>query len=209
MMEQKNFYKLPELKFEYGALEPYISSDQLRIHHQKHHQAYVDNANNLLKKIDDARFADQKLDLKAVSKELSFNVGGHILHKIFWESLAPPISRQDKPLGALKTEIERNFGSFERFKREFSQAAISTEGSGWAALAFCKATKRLVILQIEKHNVNLIPTLPIIMNLDVWEHAYYLDYENERGKFVDSYWNIVNWEAINIKLDTIMSTVGK
>jgi superoxide dismutase, Fe-Mn family len=208
-MEQKGFYKLTELKFEYGALEPYISSDQLKIHHQKHHQAYVDNANNLLKRIDEARLSDQKLDMKAVSKELSFNVGGHILHKLFWESLAPPINRQDRPMGALKAQIELNFTSLERFKKEFSQVATSVEGSGWAALVYCRATGRLSLVQIEKHNVNLIPNLPIIMALDVWEHAYYLDYENERGKFVDAFWNIVNWEEINRKLDMIMSTNGK
>jgi superoxide dismutase, Fe-Mn family len=204
-MEQKGFYKLPELKFEYGALEPHISLDQLKIHHQKHHQAYVDNANNLLKKLDEARLADQKIDVKAISKELSFNIAGHVLHKIFWESLAPAVSRQDEPMGMLKAEIERNFGSLDRFKREFSQAATSTEGSGWAALTYDNTTKRLLIVQIEKHNVNVIPKFPILMVLDVWEHAYYLDYENERAKFVDAFWKILNWVEVNRKLEYFIS----
>jgi len=208
-MEQKGFYKLPDLKFEYGALEPFISRDQLMLHHQKHHQAYVDNANALLKKMDEARQADQKLDMKHIAKDLSFNVGGHILHKLFWESLAPSANRQDKPTGTLMRELVANFGSFDRFRKEFSQAATSTEGSGWAALGYCKATKRLFILQIEKHNVNIVPKLPIIMVLDVWEHAYYLDYENDRGKYVESFWSITNWEEINKKLESIMSTTGK
>ncbi len=204
-MEQKGFYKLPDLKFEYGALEPHISSDQLKIHHQKHHQAYVDNANNILKKLDEARSADQKIDMKAIAKELSFNVAGHYLHKIFWESLVPPVNRQDEPMGTLRAEIERNFGSLDRFKREFSQAATSVEGSGWAVLTYCNATKRLLIVQIEKHNVNVIPKVPILMALDVWEHAYYLDYENERAKFVDAFWKIVNWTEVNRKLEYFMS----
>jgi len=204
-MEQKGFYKLPELKFEYGALEPHISLDQLKIHHQKHHQAYVDNANNLLRKLDEARLADQKIDIKAIAKELSFNVAGHVLHKIFWESLTPAINRQDEPMGTLKAEIERNFGSLDRFKREFSQAAVSTEGSGWAALTYCRTTKRLMIVQIEKHNVNVIPKFPILMVLDVWEHAYYMDYENERAKFIDAFWKIVNWVEVNRKLEYFMS----
>jgi superoxide dismutase, Fe-Mn family len=204
-MEQKGFYKLPELKFEYGALEPHISLDQLKIHHQKHHQAYVDNANNLLKKLDEARLADQKIDVKAISKELSFNIAGHVLHKIFWESLAPAVSRQDEPMGMLKAEIERNFGSLDRFKREFSQAANSTEGSGWAALTYDHTTKRLLIVQIEKHNVNAIPKFPILMVLDVWEHAYYLDYENERAKFTEAFWKILNWVEVNRKLEYFIS----
>lgn len=202
-MEQ-NFYKLPELKFEYGSLEPYISRDQLMLHHKKHHQAYVDNANNLLKKLEEARKADQKLDMKAICKELSFNVAGHVLHKIFWEILAPPANRIETPEGGLKLAINSEFGSFDRFKKEFSQAALSVEGSGWVVLGYCKATKRLMIFQVEKHNVNLVPGFPVLMVLDVWEHAYYLDYENERGKYVEAFWNIVKWDEINKRLDNVM-----
>ena len=198
-MEQ-NFYRLPELKFEYGALEPFISRDQLILHHKKHHQAYVDNANNILVKLEEARKADQKIDMKAICKDLSFNVAGHILHKIFWEVLAPPINLPEKPQGGLKIAIKSEFGSFERFKKEFSQAASSVEGSGWAILSYCKSTKRLMIFQVEKHNVNIVPGFPILMALDVWEHAYYLDYENERGKFVEAFWNILNWEEVSKRL---------
>ncbi|MBN2095003.1 MAG: superoxide dismutase [Candidatus Aenigmarchaeota archaeon] len=202
-MEDK-FYKLPVLHYEYGALEPHISKDQLKLHHTKHHQAYVDNANAILRKIDLARSEDQKLDMKHVCRDLSFNVGGHILHKLFWDNLAPPNHRAENPVGLIKTLIDLEFGGLERFRKEFTQAALSVEGSGWAVLAYCRATKRPVILQAEKHNVNLIAGFPILLVLDVWEHAYYLDYENERGKYVESFWNLVNWDEVAKRLDVVL-----
>lgn len=208
-MEQKGFYTLPELKFDYSALEPFISKEQLTLHHQKHHKAYVDNANNILRKLDEARKADKQVDSKAIAKELSFNIAGHKLHKIFWESLRPNEGKDPMPQGTLKKEIEANFGSFERFKKEFSQTASSVEGSGWAALGFSRETKRLILMQVEKHNTNVMPKMPIVMALDVWEHAYYLDYKNDRAKFIDAFWKIVNFEEINNKLESIMSTTGK
>lgn len=100
------------------------------------------------------------------------------------------------PKGELAKAINGEFLKFDRFKKEFTQAAVSAEGSGWAALTFCRKTKRPLIVQIEKHNANLYPGFEILMVLDVWEHAYYLDYRNDRAKFVDSFWNIVNWDAV-------------
>jgi len=109
-----------------------------------------------------------------------------------------------KPSGVLGDAIEREFGSFERFKKEFTQAAVSVEGSGWAALTFCRQTNRPIIMQIEKHNTNVYPMFRILMVLDVFEHAYYIDYKNERAKFVDAFWNIVNWDAVNKRLEEAM-----
>jgi len=143
------------------------------------------------------------LDMKATLKELSFNIGGHLLHSLFWGNLAPA-GQQDKPAGMLGEAIKGEFGSFERFRKEFTQAAVSVEGSGWAALAFCKKTNRPLIMQIEKHNVNLYPNFEILMMLDVWEHAYYLDYKNERAKFVEAFWNIVKWSEVNRRLEELM-----
>lgn len=197
-MESK-FYELPALPYGYKDLEPHISEEQLRIHHDKHHQAYVDGANALLKKFD-ARKSGEEFDVKAVAKELSFHVGGYILHDLFWKNMGPADKYGGEPTGQIAEYIEKDFGSFERFKKEFSQAAIGTEGSGWAALSLCRTTNRIFILQIEKHNVNTVPHHRIMMVLDVWEHAYYLDYKNVRPDYVGAFWNIVNWDEINRRI---------
>jgi len=191
-------YRLPELLYEYDALEPFISEETLRLHHDKHHLTYVTAANALLDKIDEARKNNSELDYKSVLKSLSFNVGGHLLHEIFWKVMTPA-SSEAKPAGELAEAIDKEFGSFERFKKEFSETAKSVEGSGWAALAFHVEhgeNGSLAIIQIEKHNVNLYPEQKILLCLDVWEHAYYLDYKSDRAKFIENWWNIVNWQEV-------------
>jgi Fe-Mn family superoxide dismutase len=197
-MEKIKSFTLPKLPYDYNALAPYISEEQLKLHHDKHHQKYVNDANAILSKIDEAVKADAMLDVKAVAKELSFNVGGHMLHSVFWENMAPAgKGGGGQPSGAIAELINTTFGSFERFKKVFSAAAISTEGSGWAALAMHPCIARPFIMQIEKHNVNVFPNFQIVMALDVWEHAYYVDYKNDRPKFVEAFWNVVNWERVN------------
>ncbi len=203
-MANKKFYSLPDLPYAYNALEPYISETQLKIHHDKHHLAYVNGANGILERLDKARQAGSDMDMKATLKELSFNIGGHILHGLFWKNMAPASKASKDPGGALADVLKREFGSFERFKKEFSTAATSTEGSGWAALAYDMLTDRPIVMQIEKHNVNVYPDFKIMMVLDVWEHAYYLDYKNERPKFVEAFWNIINWEEVNRRLEAIL-----
>jgi len=199
-----DFYVLPKLPYEYNALSPYISETQLTIHHQKHHQAYVNNANSIIEKLNKARIEEINLDMKSTLKELSFNIGGHVLHSLFWNNLIPPNQTSLRPTETIDDVIEKEFGSFERFKKEFTQAATSVEGSGWAALTFCKQTDKPIIMQIEKHNTNVYPTFKILMVLDVWEHAYYIDYKNERSKFVEAFWNIVNWDQINKRLEELL-----
>ena len=203
-MEAARSYSLPKLPYEYKDLEPYISEEQLKIHHSKHHQAYINGANAILEKLDKARKEDTALDIRATLKELSFNIGGHLLHSLLWGNLAPTGKGGGKPGGVFGEMVEKEFGSFERFKREFTQAAISVEGSGWAALTFCKQTNRPMIMQIEKHNTNIYPMFRILMVLDVFEHAYYLDYKNERAKFVAAFWNIVNWGEVNKRLEELL-----
>jgi Fe-Mn family superoxide dismutase len=199
-MEKTKFYKLPELPYGYGDLKPHLSEEQLKIHHQKHHQAYVNGANAILERLDKARKDGTDVDVKATLKELSWNIGGHLLHSLFWGNLAPAGKGGGKPGGALGDALEKEFGSFERLKKEFTAAATSVEGSGWAALTLCKQTSRPMIMQIEKHNTNVYPMFRILMVLDVFEHAYYIDYKNERAKFVDAFWNIVNWDEANKRL---------
>ena len=195
------FYELPELPYAKNALEPYISEQQLTLHHDKHHQAYVDAANGIFKLFDESREKGADFDIKAKAKELSFNVSGHQLHTLFWKNMGPASENGGEPTGKIAEYINRDFGSFERFKKEFSQTAITTEGSGWAVLNMCKSTDRLFILQYEKHNVNLVPKWPPLLVLDVWEHAYYIDYKNVRPDFVAAFWNIVNWDEVNKRLE--------
>ncbi|MFZ2471754.1 MAG: superoxide dismutase [Methanothrix sp.] len=203
-MSDKKIYSLPPLPYAYNALEPFISEAQLRLHHDKHHAAYVNGANAILEKLDKARQAGTDVDMKATLKELSFQAGGHVLHSLFWQNLAPAAKAGKEPGGVLAEALKNEFGSFERFKKEFSATAASTEGSGWAALAWCGMTGRPLIMQIEKHNVNVYPMFRILMVLDVWEHAYYLDYKNERPKFVEAFWNIVNWDEVEKRLEAII-----
>ncbi len=192
-------YKLPNLPYGYKDLEPYMSQEVLMLHHDKHHLAYVNAANALLDKIQDARDKNTELDYKSVLKSLSFNVAGHILHETFWKIMASASSDKNKPQGKILEAIEKEFGSFERFKTEFSETAKLVEGSGWAILAFHKEHGEhgsMAIIQVEKHNVNFYPEQKILLCLDVWEHAYYLDYKNDRAKFIENWWNIVNWEEV-------------
>jgi Fe-Mn family superoxide dismutase len=200
----ENLYSLPKLPYKYDALAPYISEDQLTLHHTKHHQAYVTGANAIIEKCSKARKEKADFDIKATAKELSFHIGGNRLHGLFWENLAPAgAGGGGLPAGSLASAIDAGFGDFDRFKKEFSTAATGVEGSGWAALSYCKETGRLLIMQIEKHNLNVFPGYPILMVLDVWEHAYYLDYRNDRGKFVEAFWSIVNWDSIGKRLAAV------
>ena len=199
-MPTKN-YSLPELPYGCGELAPFISEEQLKLHHNKHHLAYVNGANAIFEKLDKARQDKTDLDMKATLKELSFHLAGHILHSMFWRNLAPAEKGGGGlPDGILAEKINSEFGSLERFKKEFSQAALTVEGSGWAALAYLRKTDRLIIMQIEKHNANLFPKAYWLLVLDVWEHAYYLDYKNERAKFIEAFWQIINWQEINNNL---------
>jgi Fe-Mn family superoxide dismutase len=202
-MDAGKGYTLPHLPYGYKALAPYISEVQLTLHHQKHHQAYVTGANAILEKLEKARRENADLDMKALLKELSFHLGGFRLHNMFWENLAPAgVGGGGIPKGELAAAITAEYGNFERFKKEFTQAASSVEGSGWAVLTYCMNTGRLMMMQVEKHNVNLIPGYRILMALDLWEHAYYLDYKNDRAKFIDAFWHLVNWDAVDARFVT-------
>ena len=211
IMEKVKSFTLPKLPYDYNALAPYISEEQLKLHHDKHHQAYVNGANKLLANIDEAMKTGTQLDywisfgyVKALAKELSFNIGGHMMHTTFWENMAPAgKGGGGQPVGAIADVINKEFGSFDIFKKMFSATATSTEGSGWAALAMHPCIGRPIIVQIEKHNINVIPNFQILMALDVWEHAYYVDYKNDRAKFVEAFWNVVNWDKVNKNLSLV------
>ena len=201
-MNEKKFYSLPALPYAYNALEPVISEEQLSLHYERHHKAYVDAVNEILEKMDRAHKEGTGLELKCLLKSFAFNIGGHILHSLFWDNLTPP-GKQNEMGTELRLLLEKEFGNVDNFKNEFSKTALSVEGSGWAALSYCKLTGRPILMQVEKHNVNIYPAFQYLLVLDVWEHAYYLDYKNDRKKFIDNFWSIVNWSEVEKRFQEI------
>jgi len=194
-------YELPPLPYPYDALEPVISKETLTYHHDKHHLAYVNGANAALDKLEKYLNGQvESLDVRAVLRDFEFNYGGHLLHTLYWLNMAPRgKGGGGKPGGAIADAINKYFGGFEKFQKLFGDAAKNVEGVGWAILAYDPVTGELRILQVEKHNnvvtTNLIPLLTV----DVFEHAYYIDYRNDRAKYVDNWWSLVNWDDVEAR----------
>ena len=187
-------YSLPELPYAYNALEPHYDEQTVRIHHDMHHKAYVDGLNNALSKLAQARDNADYALIKHWEKELAFQGSGHVLHTLFWENMTPQGS--DSPSGNLLQQIEQDFGGFEAFQKQFSAAAGAVEGSGWAVLGWQPQLGQLLITQVEKHqDLTVWGSVPLLI-LDVWEHAYYLKYQNRRAEWIKAWWNIVNWEVV-------------
>ncbi|MFD1067476.1 superoxide dismutase [Oceanobacillus locisalsi] len=187
-------HTLPPLPYNYDALEPYIDRRIMELHHDKHHQSYVDGLNKAELEMQQARW-DNNYDLiKHWEREAAFNGAGHYLHTIFWKVMSP--DGGGEPTGDLMHEIEQSFGSYDQFKAHFTEAANNVEGGGWAILVWSPRARRLEILQAEKHqNLSQWDVVPLLV-LDVWEHAYYLQYENVKEDYVDNWWNIVNWPEV-------------
>lgn len=188
-------YVLPELPYAYDALEPHISAEIMELHHSKHHQNYVNGANAALEKLEAAR-KDGSIAavVTALSKDLAFNLGGHTNHSLFWENLGP--NGGGKPTGALAAAIDTDFGSFEEFQKHFAAAALGLQGSGWAVLAYDKIGERLVIEQMTDQQGNLSIDLVPLLLLDMWEHAFYLQYKNVKADYVAAVWNVFNWDEV-------------
>ncbi|XBH23114.1 superoxide dismutase [Jonesiaceae bacterium BS-20] len=183
-------YTLPELSYDYSALEPHISARIMELHHSKHHQAYVTGANTALEQLADARDKGDFSVVNQLEKNLAFNLGGHVNHTAFWANLSP---EGGEPTGDLAAAIDENFGSFEAFKKHFAAVAMGVQGSGWSILAWDSIGSKLIIVQLYDQQGNIPMGLVPIVLLDVWEHAYYLDYVNARADYVAAWWNIVNW----------------
>jgi Fe-Mn family superoxide dismutase len=193
-------YQLPELSYDYAALEPHISARIMELHHSKHHQAYVTGANATLEAMEKARSEDNFATLPKLQKDLAFNLGGHVNHSIFWKNLSPNSSM---PEGDLAAAIDEYFGSFEAFKNHFSAAAMGIQGSGWAYLAWDALGNRMIIGQLYDQQGNLsMGTIPLLM-LDMWEHAFYLDYRNVKADYVKAFWNIINWEDVASRFGSV------
>lgn len=196
-------YTLPELSYDYAALEPHISARIMELHHSKHHAAYVAGANTAIEKMAEARDKGDFANIGKLSKDLAFNLGGHTNHSIFWQNLSP--EGGDKPLGELAAAIDNDFGSFDGFRAHFENVALTIQGSGWAILAWDTVGKRLVIEQLYDQQGNISVALIPVLQLDMWEHAFYLDYQNVKGDYVKAFWNIVNWADVAARFDRAVS----
>ena len=184
-------YTLPDLPYDYAALEPHISARIMELHHSKHHAAYVAGANTALEKLAEARDSGDFANVPKLEKDLAFHLGGHVNHSIFWKNLTP--DGAGKPEGELAAAVDEFFGSFDKFVGHFSAAANSLQGSGWAVLAWEPVGGRLVVHQMYDQQNNLPLGITPILQLDMWEHAFYLDYVNVKADYVKAFWNIANW----------------
>lgn len=189
-----NHYVLPELDYDYAALEPHISGQIMELHHGKHHAAYVKNANDTIAALDAARASEDYTRLVFLERSLAFNLSGHILHSIFWKNLTP--KGGGRPDGELARALDGDFGSFERFQRQMVAVASTIMGSGWAALTWEPIAGRLLITQIYDHQSNLNQAGVPLMVIDAWEHAYYLQYRNQKAAFFEAVWHLWNWRDI-------------
>ena len=199
-------YVLPELDYPYDALEPHISAEIMELHHSKHHQAYVDGANAALASLEAAREAGDMAAVNLYEKNLAFHLGGHSNHSVFWKNMSP--NGGGEPTGALASAIDDSFGSLESFKKQFTAAAMGLQGSGWAVLAYDTISGRLVTFQLYDQQGNVpVGTVPLLM-LDMWEHAFYLDYKNVKAKYVDAWWNVVKWDDVARRFEAAKENYG-
>lgn len=196
-------YTLPALPYDYAALEPHISGEIMQLHHTKHHQAYVDGANTALDKLAEARDKEEFGTIAKLEKDLAFNLGGHLNHSIFWQNMSP--DGGGEPAGELAAGIDEFFGSFDGLKKQFSEAAKTIQGSGWSVLAWDTLGQRLNTLQLFDQQGNVpLGQLPILQ-LDMWEHAFYLQYKNVKADYVTAWWNVVNWADVQARFDRARS----
>ena len=187
-------YTLPDLAYDYSALEPYYSGEMLELHHDKHHAAYVAGVNATLATLEEARHEGNYASIVGLERTLAFNLSGHSLHSILWANLSP--DGGDKPEGDLAAAIDDNFGSFDAFRSHMTHATVAVQGSGWGALTWEPLGGRLIIEQVYDHQANVAQGAEPLLVIDAWEHAYYLQYRNDRAQYVDTIWNIINWSDV-------------
>jgi Fe-Mn family superoxide dismutase len=194
-------HELPPLPYAYNALEPHIDEQTMKLHHDLHHKSYVDGLNKAEQMLTDARKSGDFALAKHWERECAFHGSGHFMHCVFWTNMAPAGNGGGgEPTGALAERIQADFGSFEAFKKQFTAASAQVEGSGWGVLAYRPMDDKLVVLQSEKHqNLTQWGVVPLLA-LDVWEHAYYLRYQNKRPAYIEAWWNVVNWNDVADRL---------
>jgi Fe-Mn family superoxide dismutase len=196
-------YTLPDLPYDYAALEPYYSAQILELHHDKHHATYVKGANTALEKLAAARENEEFGTINQLQKNLAFNLSGHVLHSLFWKNMSP--DGGDKPDGEIAAAIDESFGTFEGFRNQLSEASLNVQGSGWGALTWEPVAQRLIVEQVYDHQSNVGQGAPPLLVLDMWEHAYYLQYKNVKADWVDAFWSIVNWSDVTTRFDNAQS----
>jgi superoxide dismutase, Fe-Mn family len=187
-------HKLPPLPYPEDALEPVIDKETVKLHYEKHFAGYVAGLNAALGKLEKARTSDNFESIKAISRDLAFNGSGVVLHWIYFSTIGPKAG--GPAVGSVAEMIKRDFGSFEIFWKQFAAASRDVEASGWGVLAWEPFSKRLVVLQAEKHqNLTSWGVMPLMV-CDVWEHAYYLKYQNRRAEYVENFAKIINWQKV-------------
>jgi superoxide dismutase, Fe-Mn family len=194
-------YELPELPYDYSALEPHLSAEILELHHGKHHKAYVDGANTTFEKLGEARSSGDFGTINQLEKNMAFHLSGHVLHSLFWTNMSPDGGGQ--PDGELAAAIKEHFGAFDAFRAQMTEAANNVQGSGWAALSWEPLGHRLIIEQVYDHQGNVGQGGPPMLVLDMWEHAYYLQYKNVKKDWVEAYWNVVNWADVASRFEHV------
>ncbi|MBB2957068.1 superoxide dismutase [Pseudoclavibacter helvolus] len=191
-------FTLPDLPYDYAALEPHISARIMELHHDKHHATYVKGANTALEQIAEARDSGNLANINKLEKDLAFNLGGHVNHSVFWTNLSPD---GGEPEGGIKDAIDEQFGGLDKFQAQFTAVALGVQGSGWAVLGYEQTGGNLTTFQLFDQQGNIPFGVTPLLQLDVWEHAYYLDYQNVRADYIKAFWNIVNWKNVGERLD--------
>ncbi|MDR0944866.1 MAG: superoxide dismutase [Bifidobacteriaceae bacterium] len=192
-------YTLPDLPYDYSALEPFISGRIMELHHDKHHATYVAGANTALEQIDEASASGNLGAINKLEKDLAFNLAGHVNHSIFWTNLAPKAGGD--PDGALGEAIAERFGGPDKFRALFTAVATGVQGSGWAMLSWDQLSKRLIVEQVYDHQSNRATSSVPLLVLDMWEHAFYLDYQNVKADYVKAFWNVINWDNVAARFE--------
>jgi Fe-Mn family superoxide dismutase len=196
-------YELPELPYDYSALEPYYSAQVLELHHDKHHKAYVDGANTTFEKLSHARDSGDFGTINQLEKNMAFHLSGHVLHSLLWTNLSP--DGGGEPEGELAAAVKESFGSFDALRSQMTEAANNVQGSGWAALSWEPLGRRLIVEQVYDHQGNVGQGGPPLLALDMWEHAYYLQYKNVKKDWVEAFWHIANWPDVADRFDRVKS----
>jgi Fe-Mn family superoxide dismutase len=196
-------YELPDLPYDYSALEPHYSAEVLELHHDKHHKAYVDGANTTFEKLGQARDSGDFGSINQLEKNMAFHLSGHVLHSLLWKNMSP--EGGGEPEGELASAVKESFGSFDALRAQISEAANNVQGSGWAALSWEPLGGRLIVEQIYDHQGNVGQGGPPLLALDMWEHAFYLQYKNVKADWVDAFWNIVNWSDVADRFERVRS----
>jgi superoxide dismutase, Fe-Mn family len=200
-MRDTHAYTLPDLTYDYGALEPIYSREMLELHHDKHHAAYVKGANQAIENLAKARNTNEYAIINQLQKDLAFNLSGHVLHSLFWRNLSP--QGGGDPSGLLASVIRTSFGGNNALREQFSTAAISIQGSGWAALCYEPMGRKLIVEQIHDHQSNLGNAAVPLLVLDMWEHAYYLQYKNDKQRWVKRFWDLVDWRDVAGRFESV------